>query len=1388
MELTGMIDPPAKNYLVDHSWAETEWFRKRKEQRSMTEDIQHQEHLQLSDMASFSDPPEARSRELQNQGFNTCSFRSQDFERQGQLTSPVNHEVENVVEWNPSEKLISEWSTEVIQQPLLSRQNVRLLNGGEIKELNDMIQKSPTLEEEHEMKELMLDRLSYAAQKFFGKNVFSARHAPQEHVNYNETCMPAAEDQSQYYLRRRQTTAHSSAPIDVTSNQGNIEDEINYWAEQQEEEKRFEYLHNSATENTIFSHPITFMDISRVVQDLSYDDVEVDDDCGKNLENFTLVWLDEDIFSSNVYADISVQLRHMINYLKMFNDVMKCSKYITRIRTEKVFLIVSDLMLTKIRSIIDKIPEIVAVYVFRPNESVADIQREVPQFLKLSGIFNDLQLLLNQLRMDIESHTNSIIPMTLLSSIETKEKSIKDLNIEQATFMWFQLLIELLIRSSKDDVSKEDLIHECELFYKNNVVEQQKIGEFKSAYVADDAIRWYTKDSFLYRLLNKAFRTENFEIIYKFRFFIIDLQNQLSTKYLESLEYLPESLTLYRGQAMNMNEIETFRTNASGFVSFNSFLSTTFNEDLARIFAGEGRTINEAVLFKMCIDTAKSKKPFAVVTGSAEEEVLLSMGMVFQIQSVEHQPSGLWIITLLAVELNDKQLNEFYNYIYKEQIDPFDGRKKWDSPDAQASVTDIETKKRVVQKKDDSIILVKLGHFLNDIGEPLKAERFYKMALRRLLDIRALNSIHLIISLCNSIAIARKRRGEFTMAQKTYEKTLELLRLCDQDEPTIIGYYGTVYNNIGELFTHSKEFDEQALKYFEISNEYFQKQQVILPNKTTVTNIAITYHSLGIEHFKYDNTLLASQMLQNSLSICERRFSFGHPFFVHIYQSIGKLYISSFQDFKKGLYYHNKALVIQQTLYPPNHPVLAKCYHNMAIVYASSGDREKALEFVDKSLETYLKTLSGNHPQLVPLYRDIGHGMIFKHLEKEALSTFGKALDIAFKNPPLRDQPIHGIICDIRNLIFGKLSAHAEEYLEYYERIIETDELNLSNFYIYFVLGIFYACILNHEQSLKNYEKAVETLRIYVPDYLDIIFITGLPERIESQKRLIIFSKESPDGDTRNFRFFQAFQMCTDLYLQYGRSVKTTSDDSFRVEGSISRFLLDSTGTIIGGYLAQCDLPNVTSDQQQIRDIRSDLSQLISELDSLADDNEIHSIPVNILEECIRVLTLLSVDGREDHDLPPSTSRDCIDAERLISKIREVHLKLGGTILDRQGFIRDTFGLRHQWLISARQYYSFIDYDDNPIEPDAVFKLIEWAVYPIHYSGGVVPLYQLERSHHEHFGFIYVLGRKHSPRYHESLINFLDRCPSYMELKALIMDYVMGEAPVDFIVASGCRE
>ncbi len=93
--------------------------------------------------------------------------------------------------------------------------------------------------------------------------------------------------------------------------------------------------------------------------------------------------------------------------------------------------------------------------------------------------------------------------------------------------------------------------------------------------------------------MNEILRAETRDPIFKFRYLIHDLHNLLArmhVNYLQNLERANCSiLRLYRGQIMARNDLENkFRLNQGNLIAMNSFLSTTADRLVARMFSGDG--------------------------------------------------------------------------------------------------------------------------------------------------------------------------------------------------------------------------------------------------------------------------------------------------------------------------------------------------------------------------------------------------------------------------------------------------------------------------------------------------------------------------------------------------------------------------------------------------------------------------------------------------------------------------------------------------------------------------------------------------------------------------------------------------------------------------------
>jgi len=219
---------------------------------------------------------------------------------------------------------------------------------------------------------------------------------------------------------------------------------------------------------------------------------------------------------------------------------------------------------------------------------------------------------------------------------------------DQDGFKRHRVIIEILLKLPRTLEAKQEMIDELRRVSSDNDIFLKQINDFELNYHSNAAIQWYTRDSCLYRLINRALRYEDIELVIKYRFFIIDLYqklDELHKQIINSNNYSEQTLlTYYRGQLMSSTEIDQFKQHIGTLISINTFFSTTSSLDIALMFAGgstlEGITSNRPVIFSIEVNTLiKNTRPYANInfysTYEEEDEVLFALGSVFSIEKVE---------------------------------------------------------------------------------------------------------------------------------------------------------------------------------------------------------------------------------------------------------------------------------------------------------------------------------------------------------------------------------------------------------------------------------------------------------------------------------------------------------------------------------------------------------------------------------------------------------------------------------------------------------------------------------------------------------------------------------------------------------------------------------
>lgn len=232
------------------------------------------------------------------------------------------------------------------------------------------------------------------------------------------------------------------------------------------------------------------------------------------------------------------------------------------------------------------------------------------------------------------------------------------------TVIWYLQFIELIINLNKENNDRKPLIDYLKAFYANDRNNLEKVLKFEREYSPSTAIEWYTKDSFVYRIINKAFRSFDFQILILFRFFIADLYQQLDN--LNNGNNRSREITYYRGQIMYKSEIEALEVDQC--ICTTSFFSTTRDRKTAvEWFSGAPISRSSTDNCQSVLFTIRpfhfNYKPLILADvsnfsdfGDAEQEVLFASGSCFRIAHIRFDDEKkIWIIDLENACTEDKK-------------------------------------------------------------------------------------------------------------------------------------------------------------------------------------------------------------------------------------------------------------------------------------------------------------------------------------------------------------------------------------------------------------------------------------------------------------------------------------------------------------------------------------------------------------------------------------------------------------------------------------------------------------------------------------------------------------------------------------------------------------
>ena len=683
----------------------------------------------------------------------------------------------------------------------------------------------------------------------------------------------------------------------------------------------------------------------------------MDSSSALSIQNSTIIWLTIDNHDTNSIA----QLQRIINTSRIFAEVNKCIEYIDEIKAKTVFMIIDYTFESELISLIDELPQVDSIYLLTSEET--ELHRNSLKSRKIKGTLNNIESICNLIKGNIQRWNDTELS---ISSISSTDISSDDLNRLDRSFMYSQLIKEILLDIEYKDKAKTEFTKYCRHVQSCDGTRNVSpvIDEFEQSYDEHSPVWWYTRGCFIYGMLNKALRDQDTKTLIKMGFFLRDVHQRV--KDLHSEQSL-NGLTVYRGQGMDKDEFEKkILNNQGGLLSFNNFLSTSSEYIVSKGFAdaiGEDQRLL-GILFQIDIDQTISSTPFARLQKKdsqfdSEEEILFSMHTIFRIDEVAEINDRLRYVQLKLTSDQDQELLCLTKKIRAE----IRGNSAW----------------------------YRLSHLLGKMANFTEATE----VLLQLLNTIPENNWIFRSATYHQLGVMQRETGKYDVALKFYDVALKCLyKISPIDHQSI----GITFNDIGEIH-REKGNNLEALKYYQQTLNHFEKPSNIEPWQfvTLYSNIGQVFRSMG----DYSTAL---GFFRKALPILKTNLPSNDPLFAVIYNNIGAVYDDKGDDSHAILFY-GITLQIEQRSLPDKHPSLAVTHNNLGNVYRKIGNYQKAFEKFDQSIRIANESNRSNHPSTAGTYVNLGNTYISSDGDYSTALLFYEEARMIFENKCAPNNP-----------------------------------------------------------------------------------------------------------------------------------------------------------------------------------------------------------------------------------------------------------------------------------------------------------------------------------------------------------------------------------------------
>lgn len=644
----------------------------------------------------------------------------------------------------------------------------------------------------------------------------------------------------------------------------------------------------------------------------------------KCLTTSSFIWLDNVVHDTLENIDIQERLCMLIRDLKVFQSSDKCIEYIKSLPNERFILVIRSRLGQKIISNIHCFTQVYSIYIYGTDKEKN--KRWIKRYPKIKGFLDKLDEVIAQLVSCQELSQQQNINEKLSITFFLKKDENTELNDQ---FIYSQILNDYLLHIKPISNNWKEFLAICKDTYKNDENELRIIREFENEYTPNRALWWYTRKTFAYHLLQKAFHTHNIELLLIFQSFIQDIQ-----RLIEDNKWM-KPLLVYKSYMMKNEELQIFKNSIGEYISMNGFFvaDLSLQQSKSNFLNVDSTPDCERVLFEISIDPyIDPRKPYCNITSfsyfSNEEEIIFTLGSIFRLSNIfqtHDKKNPIWVIRMKLSTDKHKRLK----FVYENKVNQYNM--------GQINLLSLGRALRKMNKLDDAEKFYQ--HVLKDIpnDHPNAADGYYGLGM--LLDEKKDYPSSLA---CHQIAMEIK------------ERTLKI------NDPSI----GYSYNCIGNVFQKNGDF-KRALEYYEKALSVWKRIYGENHPDTAMclNNIACVYEN----EKKYSEAL---EFHQKALAIKKLHLQDDDPNLSVTHNNLATLYAHTGQ-LDLAFEHFNISLKIKLKSLPKKHLDISLAYRNIGLVYEMKGDLAQAKSSFEKAAALHHEILPPAHNDIVQIEKDI---------------------------------------------------------------------------------------------------------------------------------------------------------------------------------------------------------------------------------------------------------------------------------------------------------------------------------------------------------------------------------------------------------------------------------